>query len=93
MPIKEKKRIQVQVDKDLANDTEKILNELGMTPTTAITLLYKQIAADGAFPFRPALSASEKATLQFLKETEDTPVTTFTTDEEVQDWLDDPDED
>ncbi|KAF0521115.1 type II toxin-antitoxin system antitoxin, RelB/DinJ family, partial [Pediococcus pentosaceus] len=36
MAIKEKKRVQVKIDKDLADDTEAILSELGLNPTTAI---------------------------------------------------------
>ncbi len=45
MAVQEKKRIQVQVDKELADDTEQVLERLGLTQTTAITMLYKRIVA------------------------------------------------
>ncbi|MCT3579888.1 type II toxin-antitoxin system antitoxin, RelB/DinJ family, partial [Lactobacillus rossiae] len=35
MAGKEKKRVQVKIDKDLADDTEAVLSELGLNPTTA----------------------------------------------------------
>lgn len=93
MAVKEKKRVQVQIDKDLADDTEAILSELGLNPTTAINMFYKRIVAEAALPFKPALSEAERANLCFLKATEGTPVTEFKDAKEVTDWLNDPDED
>ncbi|VDG19722.1 type II toxin-antitoxin system RelB/DinJ family antitoxin [Lactiplantibacillus mudanjiangensis] len=93
MAVQEKKRIQVQVNKELAEDTEQVLNELGLSPTTAITMFYKRIVANGGLPFQPMLTQGEKASLHFLKETEDTPVTQLNTVNDVQKWLDNPDED
>jgi len=93
MAGKDKKRIQVQVDKDLVDDTDQVLNELGLTPTAAITMFYKRIVANGGLPFKPTLTDAEKATLDFLKQTKDTPVHVFKNAKEVQDWLDDPNED
>ena len=93
MAVKGKKRVQVQIDKDLADNTEAILNELGLNPTTALNMFYKRIVANGALPFELALSQEEKANLRLLKATEDTPVTKFKDVQEVTDWLNDPDED
>jgi DNA-damage-inducible protein J len=50
-------------------------------------MLYKRIVATGALPFKPALTENEKATLHFLKSTEDTPVTVFKDAKEVDEWL------
>lgn len=36
MAVKEKKRVQVKIDKDLADNTEAVLNELGLNPTTVL---------------------------------------------------------
>ncbi|MCV3316381.1 type II toxin-antitoxin system RelB/DinJ family antitoxin [Pediococcus ethanolidurans] len=93
MAVKEKKRVQVKIDKDLADDTEAILNELGLNPTTAINMFYKRIVANGALPFNVSLSEEERANLRLLKATEGTPVTEFKDAKEVSDWLNDPDED
>ncbi|WP_439424686.1 type II toxin-antitoxin system RelB/DinJ family antitoxin (plasmid) [Oenococcus alcoholitolerans] len=93
MAVKGKKRVQVQIDKDLANDTEAILSELGLNPTTAINMFYKRIVANGALPFNVSLSQEERANLRFLRATEDTPVTKFKDAKAVADWLNDPNED
>ncbi len=93
MAVKEKKRVQVKIDKDLADDTEAVLSELGLNPTTAINMFYKRIVANGALPFNVSLSEEERANLRFLKATKETPVTEFKGAKEVADWLNDPDED
>lgn len=93
MAVKEKKRVQVKIDKDLADDTEAILSELGLNPTTAINMFYKRIVANGALPFNVSLSEEERANLRFLKATEGTPVTEFKDAKGVSDWLNDPDGD
>ncbi len=49
MAVKEKKRVQVKIDKDLADDTEAVLSELGLNPTTAINMFYKRIVANGQY--------------------------------------------
>lgn len=93
MPTSNKKRVQIQVDQELATETEQILTELGLTPTTVITMLYKRISANGKIPFDVALTETEKANLHFLKATENTPVEEFKNADEVQAWLEDPNED
>lgn len=96
MAVKEKKRVQVKIDKDLADNTEAVLNELGLNPTTAINMFYKRIVAEAALPFKPfkpALSEAERANLGLLKATKETPVTELKDAKEVADWLNDPDED
>jgi DNA-damage-inducible protein J len=42
--------IHARVDPDTKAATEKILQAIGMTPTEAIRLLYRQIAIRGEFP-------------------------------------------
>ncbi len=93
MAVKEKKRVQVQIDKELADNTEAVLSQLGLNPTTAINMFYKRIVAEAALPFKPALSEAERANLRFLKATEGTPVTELKDAKGVSDWLNDPDED
>ncbi|ASN13598.1 MULTISPECIES: type II toxin-antitoxin system RelB/DinJ family antitoxin [Latilactobacillus] len=56
---KDKKRVQVQIDRVLTTETEEVLNALGLTPTTVITMLYRRIAANGALPFKAELTAKE----------------------------------
>lgn len=72
MAVKEKKRVQVQIDKELADNTEAVLSQLGLNPTTAINMFYKRIVADAALPFKPALSEVERTNLSLLKATKET---------------------
>ena len=60
MAVKEKKRVQVQIDKELADNTEAVLSQLGLNPTTAINMFYKRIVANGALPFNVSLSEEER---------------------------------
>ncbi len=90
MAAQEKRWVQVKIEKDLVDDVEAILSELGLNQTTAINMLYKRIVANGALPFDVSLSEEEKANLRFLKATEDIPVIAFKDAQEVADWLNDP---
>ncbi|WP_416793179.1 type II toxin-antitoxin system RelB/DinJ family antitoxin [Lactobacillus delbrueckii] len=62
-----KKRIQVQVDKSLADEGDAVLNELGLMPTTAITMFYKRLVAEGRLPFATHLTEHEKNMLNIRK--------------------------
>lgn len=42
--------IRVRVEPTLKNEAEDILQELGISPTQAITMLYKRIARDRKWP-------------------------------------------
>jgi DNA-damage-inducible protein J len=46
-----KERIQVALEKDLKTEAEDILQNLGMNPTTAITVFYRQVVEEGGLPF------------------------------------------
>ena len=52
-PISQEKsaRISTRIDPELKYDTEIILNELGLTPSEAIILFYKQILLKRGIPF------------------------------------------
>ncbi|KZU18105.1 MULTISPECIES: type II toxin-antitoxin system RelB/DinJ family antitoxin [Lactobacillaceae] len=52
----EKKRVRVQIDKELADKAEEILDEVGLSATTAINIFYRKVAMTDQFPF----SISEK---------------------------------
>ncbi|HJE45740.1 type II toxin-antitoxin system RelB/DinJ family antitoxin [Levilactobacillus namurensis] len=81
-----KKRIQVQVDRSLADEGDAVLSELGLTPTTAITMFYKRLVAQGTLPFPAELTQREKDELDIQKLTADWPVKDLKTPEEIKDW-------
>ncbi|EOD7438571.1 type II toxin-antitoxin system RelB/DinJ family antitoxin [Enterococcus faecium] len=84
----EKSRVQVGIDKDLKENAEMILDELGLNPTTAITILYKQVVARGEFPVDIKLSDEERETIKLKRLTKNMPVNMLDTDKEIDEWLD-----
>lgn len=59
MPVVKEDEVTVQVDKKLQKDAEKVLKNLGMTTTDAITLLYEQIARTNSYPVDLTLTERE----------------------------------
>jgi DNA-damage-inducible protein J len=53
--------ITARVDPDLKRETEKVLKELGLTTSQAITLFFSQINLRHGLPFAVALPNSETA--------------------------------
>ncbi|MBO1305042.1 type II toxin-antitoxin system RelB/DinJ family antitoxin [Enterococcus sp. 669A] len=49
--MKTKERLNVNLDKDLKEETSKVLDELGLDYTTAITMYFKQIVNKKKIPF------------------------------------------
>lgn len=80
----DKKRVQALVDRDIATQAENILNDLGMTPTTAINIFYRQVIAQQRFPMEIE-SANEIKKLQKLAKR--IPLTKLNNTTEVEDWL------
>ncbi|MCT4487433.1 type II toxin-antitoxin system RelB/DinJ family antitoxin [Levilactobacillus parabrevis] len=57
----EKKRIQANIDKELAEQAEQIFSDIGLTTTSALTAFYKQVVANDGMPFElTRITAKEK---------------------------------
>jgi len=54
--------IHARIDPDTKAATERVLNAIGLTPTEAIRLLYRQIAMRGEFPVELRIPNVETAT-------------------------------
>ncbi|GHP14147.1 DNA-damage-inducible protein J [Lentilactobacillus fungorum] len=89
MATKEKKRIQVQVDKQLADSTEAVLNELGLNPTVVINALYSRITATGSLPFELKLSPREKADIAVAEASKNVPNEYISDPKKLEKWLSD----
>ena len=50
--------INIRIDDDTKRNAERILKELGISASSAITMFYKQIIRDKALPFKPSLKIS-----------------------------------
>lgn len=87
----EKKKVQVNIDKELAQEVEIVLEDLGMNPTVLITALYKRVAAQGEVPFSLALTEREKAKNRLVKAVDKVPTKQLRSMDEIANWLDDDD--
>ena len=85
---KKKERIQVGIDKELKETAEMILGELGMNPTTAITILYKQVVERGEFPIDIKLSEDTKQDIRLRQLTKQLPIKMLETEKEIAEWVD-----
>lgn len=85
----ENKRVQVNVDKYTANQAEKVISELGLTPTSVINALYHKIAATGKIPFNLELTQRQKDIIELDKIIEKIPVKQLKTEEEFKEFFDD----
>lgn len=82
-----KARIQIQVDQSLKDNAEEILDSLGMTPTAAVTMLFKRIVATDSFPIDLTLTDREKASNELLRVVNKQPVHEIKSKDEAMKWL------
>ena len=52
--------INVRIDDETKTEAEKVLKELGISASSAITMFYRQIIREGALPFTPSLNRKMK---------------------------------
>ena len=45
------KKVQISIDKELANEAESIFEDIGLNQETALTVFYKKVVAEGGLPF------------------------------------------
>lgn len=83
----DQKKLQVNIDKELAQNVDAILDSLGMNPTVLITALYKRVAAQGENPFPLALTDREKALIGLAKAIDRVPSKHLNTPEDLAEWL------
>ena len=58
--MEKKATINLRIDNDLKSDAEQILNRLGLTMSTAITLFLRQVELTGGLPFPVQLPPGPK---------------------------------
>ena len=82
------KRIQANVNKEVAIQAEMIINELGLTPTAVINSLYKKIAATGEIPFSFKLTPDQLADLELKELVKKIPEEKIRSKQELEDFFD-----
>ncbi|WP_143715994.1 type II toxin-antitoxin system RelB/DinJ family antitoxin [Enterococcus hirae] len=75
------------MDKELKENAEQILEELGLNATTAITILYKQVVSRGEFPMEIKLSEEEKQAIKLRQLAQNMPVQLLDTHEKLNEWF------
>lgn len=63
--------VNIRIDDKLKKEAETVFNELGLTPTSAITLFYKQVVRTYSIPFELKLDMPNKETIDAINEVED----------------------
>jgi len=81
------KRVQAIVDAEVADQAEKILSDLGVTPTNAINMFYRQIIIHGGLPFGVVLSERQRATHELLEATKNQPVRDIKTQADLEKFI------
>jgi len=92
MMVQKKRKVQVNIDADLAGNVNAVLEELGVNPTVLITALYKRVAATGEVPFKLSLTDREKANLAIREASQNRPVKFVNSASELDKLYDDDDE-
>jgi DNA-damage-inducible protein J len=69
MEVSKSEFIRARIQPDLKKEVEKVFNEIGVTTTQVITMLYKQIAREHAIPL--SLRIPNDVTSKELKQTDD----------------------
>lgn len=70
--------IQVQIDSELKSQAEDVLSSLGMSSTTAVTMLFKRIVATNSYPIDLKLTQNEIATRRLVEVTKNIPIKDIT---------------
>jgi hypothetical protein len=92
-----KKRVQVDIDRDLVEKAESILDVLQISQASLIKSLYSRLVAQGGVPFDMSLTEKEKASMM-LSSTIDKYIDTtqnvnhIKTQSDFNDWLNEYDE-
>ncbi|WP_119316985.1 type II toxin-antitoxin system RelB/DinJ family antitoxin [Companilactobacillus formosensis] len=93
MKSKEKKKLNVNIDRNLADEAQSVLDDLGLNQTTAITMYYKQIVAKGKIPFSVELTERQKASRKLRKNIKNIPVEKLENKKQIEDWFNDESQD
>ena len=62
--------VNVRIDESIKAGAEAVFSDLGLTPSTAINLFYKQVIRTQSIPFSIKLSKPKRKTIKAIKEAE-----------------------
>lgn len=88
-----KKKLNINIDRELADETQSILDELGLNQTTAVVMYFKQIVAKGKIPFSIELTDRQKATRELNESVKQVPIEKLKSKKQIEDWFNDESQD
>ena len=88
-----KKKVQINVDRELANQAQMVFDQIGLSQTSALTAFYKRVVAEGGMPFELKMTPRQRQNLALDEVLSDLPVADLTTKPALEDWLNDKDQD
>ncbi|HAT55011.1 MAG TPA: type II toxin-antitoxin system antitoxin, RelB/DinJ family [Lactobacillus sp.] len=84
-----KKKIQINLDRELADQAQAIFDQIGINQTSALTAFYKKVVAEGGLPFELKISKKQYAKEQLREAIDGLPVEDLTDPKKLQEWFDD----
>lgn len=80
-------KVQVNIDSDLKKQAENIIKEVGLTPTTVINGMYKQIVATGKIPLSFSLTSEQMAAMELKEISKKVPVHDIKSEKDFENFL------
>lgn len=82
------KKIQANVDPNLALEADNIFSDIGLTTTAAINIFLKKVVATGGIPFDLKQTAEQKASRELVEAIHSyIPKKEAKTTKDIEDWL------
>lgn len=86
---KKQKRLQVNVEPELAKQSQTIFQELGLTTQAALTIFLKKVVATKGIPFNIQMTEDQKSSMNLQNAISNLPVEELQTKQDVIDWFND----
>lgn len=91
MPEQVKKRIQITIDKGIAESAEYIIEKAGLTPGAVLSMIYAEINRTGKVPVNGEIGAKDLATAKLISASYNRPNVHLDNDQDIADFFDDDD--
>lgn len=88
MKANDTKKVQVNVNREIAEDAENVMTAIGVTPSTVINSLYREIVATGKIPLSFSLTPEQMATMRIREAAMKIPNKKVETDEDIAEFFD-----
>lgn len=82
------KKIQANVDPNLALEADSIFEDIGITTTAAINIFLKKVVATGGIPFELKQTSEQKASRELVQTIQqNVPKKVANSSKDIEDWL------